>query len=237
MHDIYRKRLESVATDLEWLDSEVMFFGAGVLPLYLDEERVAAEGLRPTDDVDTLLTLRNTESRSVRVLVDTIEAKLRKHSWKHDTRPHRRNPYAYLSPNQIAVDFVFDQLCPADDRVVLARHTAELHELPSGRTIRIPTPALFLVCKAEASRNPKRWEGAYDSHDIEDIALLMAGCTRLEPSVEASPDNARDYLRNWARELRDGESEYGQQALACLEGNWPRGVDIAAMDRLLAVLA
>lgn len=235
--DIFLQRLESVAKDLDWLEADVMFFGAGVLALYLDNELVSAEALRPTDDVDALIGLPGAQSKPINILVNAVEATLRDHSWRLDMRPHRRNQYAYLSPNGIAVDFVFDELCSPNDWVLVAQESAQPFKLPSGRTISIPTPGVFLVCKSDASRSDGRWEAALQSHDIEDIVLLMAGCTTLERSIAAAPNAAREYLRVWANELLESESDYGQRAYACLEGNWPRAVEIEEMDRLLEILA
>lgn len=235
--DLFLQRLESVASDLEWLEAEVMFFGAGVLSLYLDRDAVSTESLRPTDDVDALIDLPGSEDKPVRILVNAIETALRDHAWRLDMRSHRRNQYAYLSPSGIAVDFVFDDLCSPDDWVLVALQSAEDIELPTGRMIRVPNPGLFLVCKADASRSDRRWEAALQSHDLEDIALLMAGCSRLESSVDTAPRTAREYLRTWASELLRSESDYGQRAYACLEGNWPRVADIEEMDRLLAEIA
>lgn len=234
--DLFLQRLESVAKDLAWLDADVMFFGAGVLALFVDHKFVSAEGLRPTDDVDALIDLPGAELKPVHILVNAVEAALRDHSWRLDMRSHRRNQYAYLSPHGIAVDFVFDELCSPSDWVLVAQKAANLFELPSGRVIRIPTPALLLVSKAAASRSEQRWEAALQSHDIEDIALLMAGCTALERSFCSAPEPARDYLCSWADELLRSESDYGQRAYACLEGNWPRAVEIEEMDRLLEVM-
>jgi hypothetical protein len=232
MTNLFEERIEAVASDLEWLAVEVMFFGAGVIPLYVEDSELASD-LRPTEDLDALVGLSAAVSGQVDNEVRKIEQALREHGWTPDLRPHRRNVYAYLSPSGIAVDFVFDVLQPPTDWPVVAQASAMDFRLGSGRTVRIPTPALFLVCKAEASRSKKRWSGAYDSHDLEDIAMLIAGCETLASSAEQVPPDATDYLAEWARELLTGSTEYGQQAYACLEGNWPRNVHISLLDRVL----
>jgi len=95
---------------------------------------------------------------------------------------------------------------------------------------------LLLVCKADASRNPTRWGGPYASHDLEDIALLMGACTILERSLRNAPSRAVRYLSAWAGELTSGSTRYGQQAYACLEGNWPREVRFSVLDHLLETM-
>jgi hypothetical protein len=223
-------RLESVAADLEPVGRPVMFFGAGILHRYLDVPEVLAEPLRPTEDVDVLLHV--TVQASSYEAARAVEAALQACGWRPDMRSHRRSIHAYVSPGDIAVDIAVDTLFPAHDWAVVAQDTAEDHTLPSGRLIRIPSPALFLVCKLEASRNPKRWEGPYEIHDLEDVAQLIAGSSRLRDSIVACPPAARRWLREWADDVLAG-STFGDQTSACLEGNWPRGVDLSKLDTFL----
>lgn len=68
------------------------------------------------------------------------------------------------------------------------------------------------------------------------MAQLIAGCSRLAASVEDAPARAREWLRTWAREVQGG-TRFGTQSLACLEGNWPRGIDIALLDAFIDRLA
>ena len=223
-------------TDLAWLPLERMLFGAAILPLYIDEPSVA-EDLRPTEDVDALLCLASLGSQqAAQLAVAAVEKELRTHGWSPDVRPHRRNLYAYLSPSKIAVDFVFDALERPGDWVIAASHEPLERTLKSGERLHIPTSALFLVCKVAASRNPKRWEGPYDSHDLEDIAALLAGCHALESSVQSTTPDAAAYLAEWATELTEQNTPYGRQAYAVLEGNWPRRVDIGRLDLLLGIM-
>jgi len=143
MTDLYEERLGSVSGDLAWLEAAVMFFGAGVLPLYLDRGTVG-EDLRPTEDVDALVQLSVIPGKALQTKVQWIEERLRDHGWAPDLRPHRRNRHAYVSPSGIAVDFAFAELYPPDDWPVVAQETAVVHELSKGRSVRIPTPALYL---------------------------------------------------------------------------------------------
>lgn len=235
--DLFAQRIETVRKELEWLSEGIMFFGAGILWLYLDRPEIALE-LRPTEDVDALVCLPQQTERSAQLEVHRIERELQTRGWSLDVRSHRRNQHAYLSPSGIAVDFAFDQLYPDDDWIVVARESAIVHHLPYDCKVKIPAPSLFLAAKIAASRNPKRWEGAYISHDIEDIALLMAGCSTLPNSVEVVEDErVRDYLGAWANELIEGVTHYGGRAYACLEANWPRQSECDRLDDLLGYWA
>lgn len=226
-------RLERVAEELAWLGDAVMFFGAGVLPLYLDRDEVRDDLPRPTEDVDALVRMASAVAKDI----PGMESELRRRGWKPDLRRHRRNLHAYIGPGGIPVDFVFDVAYPPEDWPVFALRTRERRTLPSGRAVTVPSPALYLVCKLAASRNEARWEGAYESHDLEDVALLLAGCSALAESVGACPSAARDYLRTWAVEVREAETVYGSRAYACLEGNWPRSVPVEQLDEWLVALA
>ena len=225
--------LERVARALEWLGDAILFFGAGILPLYIDEPAVEAEPLRPTEDVDALVRMAGLVFGSVAAL----EAELRDRGWRPDLRVRRQNLFAYVSPDGVAVDFVFDSTLPSTDWPVRALETRERRTLPSGLAIQVPSPALYLLCKVAASRSRHRWEGAYESHDLEDVAVLLAGCTALAESVDTAPEDARRALREWAKEVDTRRTVYGSQAYACLEGNWPRGADIDQLDKWLERLA
>jgi hypothetical protein len=224
------ERLGSVGEDLDGLGLVVMFFGAGVLHRYLDVAEVIEETMRPTEDVDALVCVADQEDLGT--LGRRIEVQLQQNGWKHDLRSHRRNAHAFISPRGIPVDIVIDALYPEDDWPVVAVESAEQQALPNGRTITIPSPALFLICKLDASKNPERWAGPYESHDLEDAAQLIAGCSRLRDSIESAAQPARHWLKEWAADVL-AHTMFGTQSYACLEGNWPRGVDVSGLDEFL----
>lgn len=232
--DVYLERLEAVAASLAQLAPDFMLFGAGVLPLYLDRPATESE-FRPTEDVDAYVPLTVVSSEST-MAVAHFEEQLRSSGWRHDLRPHRNNQYAFLSPDDIAVDFVFASLLSTEDWVRIADGCSETRTLSSGTRLRVPTPQMWLVCKVEASRNPARWSGPYDSHDLEDIALLMSGASQLSQGLDRLPEVARSCLRAWARELGDSETDYARSAYACLEANWPRSSNVDRLEELLRVL-
>lgn len=234
MRDVFVERLDRVASELAWLDEELMFFGAGIITVFLDFQSnpLLARELRPTEDVDAMVHVE-TGAHGPSGRVNAIESELRHHGWRSDLRPHRRNIHAYESPSGVAVDFVFDVLYPADDWAVVAQQTTRPVALPSGAVVQVPSPAMFLVCKIAASRTKERWAGPYYSHDLEDVALLMAGCSELDASLELLGAEAREYLSRWATEVATRETAYGRRAYACLEGNWPRSV-ATNLDALLA---
>jgi hypothetical protein len=90
---------------------------------------------------------------------------------------------------------------PTDERVLgftnrwftQAIRTAESVQLPSGQTIRLVTPPLFLATKLEAFRG--RGGGDFlTSHDLEDIITLIDGRHALLDDVRASASSLRAYI-------------------------------------------
>lgn len=236
--------LEAVANDLAWLEPEPFFFGASVLPLYLASELL--DDARPTEDVDTILFVPTKGSAQIAAMA--LEQRLVDHGWTHDMRARRRNIHALISPCGVPVDVVMDRLyedaaasdtpvAEIRDWPVRAARAAARRTLPSGRSIQLPTPAFFLACKIAASRTPSRWEGAYNSRDVEDIALLLTGCVELLDSAQAGPTELRAFLRAWATEVRTGSTPYGITAMELLEGNRPRSVPRQALHAVLLQLA
>lgn len=230
------KELDQVADDLAWLDPAPFFFGASVLPLYLDQG-VFSEDARPTDDVDVIIAV--VAPGPPHIATANLEAELRARGWTHDTRPHRKNIHAFVSPSGVPVDFVFHQprIIPAQDWPLLASSTPMLVQRPNGRVLGVPTPAYFLACKIAASRNPERWSGAYDAQDIEDIALLLAGSSALLDSAQAGPPELRATLAAWAREVQTRSTPYGKAVEELLFANAPRSVPAEALSQRLDAIA
>ncbi len=223
------QELEAIAVALAHHDPPPVFFGAAVLPLYLDRAAVLSDPQRrPTEDVDVIVFAEPGPDQT-----QAVEADLQRAGWKFDMRTLRKsaNRHAMMDGHGIPVDIVIADSPmekPADLEAVdwprFAASHAVSQELPSGRSIQIPTPAMFLACKVAASREPRRWRGEFDAHDVEDIATLLAGCSTLVASVRDAHAWTRAYLRRWLAEVSDGRTHYGSRTQALLEANWPRDV-------------
>lgn len=232
--------LDAVADELAWLDPAPFFFGASVLPLYLDEGKLSGEA-RPTDDVDVIVAL--VAPGPMHLATANLEAELRARGWTHDLRPGRKNIHAFVSPSGVPVDLVLhrptsssSEVPTVEDWPLRASSEPMLVHRPSARVLLVPTPAYFLACKIVASRNPKRWTGTYDAKDVEDIALLLAGCSGLLDSAHAGPLELRATLSAWATEVRSGSTSYGENVRELLLANAPRSVSAEAIFARLATL-
>ena len=99
--------------------------------------------------------------------------------------------------NELNVDVV-----PVDEEILgfsnrwyrEAVHTATTCTLPSGATIHLISPLLFLATKLEAFHD--RGNEDYGvSHDMEDIVTVIDGRPDLIDDLESIPDDVREYLR------------------------------------------
>lgn len=160
------ERLDAVAGELAFLPTPPMFFGAAVLPLYLDDLEKQQALVRPTEDVDVVISLPKDEGSSELKAISRLERQLSSRGFEHDTRSHRGNIDAWITPSGIPVDLVLDLRYSPDDWPLLSRASAQARALPSGRSARVPAPEYYLCCKIAASREPKRWDGPYYSQDI-----------------------------------------------------------------------
>ncbi|MFG6431889.1 hypothetical protein [Roseateles sp. LYH14W] len=75
-----------------------------------------------------------------------------------------------------------------------AAQTALKHELPSGRTIRLIAPAVFVATKLESFAS--RGNGDFVHHDLEDIINLVDGRPSLVNEVHAASPEVLDYIRD-----------------------------------------
>ncbi len=233
--------LDAVAADLAWLDPPPVFFGASVLPLYLDAPGLTDEA-RPTEDVDVIIAV--TAPGSINVATAGIEAELRSRGWAHDQRPARKNIYAFIAPSGVPVDLVFhradvspEPASTIEDWPWRAALDPMVVRRATGLALRVPTPAYFFACKIAASRNPTRWSGPYDAKDVEDLALLLAGCSAMAASATAGPPALRAMLAAWASEVQGGTTAYGKTVRELLMANCPRSVPERIVVERIAELA
>jgi predicted nucleotidyltransferase len=178
--------LELVAAALGPLRDRFVFVGGCATGMLMTD--VAAAPVRTTRDVDVIV--------EVLTLADyhALERELEKRGFRHD-----RSPEAPIC-RWIVGNSVLDVM-PTDERVLgfanrwftQAIHTAASVKLPSGITIKLVTPALFLATKLEAFRG--RGGGDFlASHDLEDIITVVDGRRELLEDVRASAVSLRAYV-------------------------------------------
>lgn len=178
--------LEAVAQALGPLCDRFVFIGGCATGLLVTDP--AASPVRATRDVDVVVEVVSLAG------YHTLERQLQEAGFKHDRRPDA--PVC----RWIVGDCMLDVM-PTDAAVLgfgnrwyqMAVRTAESVRLPSGRSIRLIAPPVFLATKLEAFHG--RGGGDFlASHDLEDIAVVVDGRPELVNEVPTCEIALRTYL-------------------------------------------
>lgn len=183
--------LQSIATALGDLRERVVFVGGSTAGLLITD--AAAEGVRPTRDVDAIVEARDLPQ------FYGIEAEVAARGFVRDTQSGVICRWIHTETGVL-----FD-LMPVDPRVlgfsnrwyVEAVRTAETVSIGDGITIRRVSGPAFVATKLEAFADPNR--GANDflaSHDLEDVLNVVDGRPELIEELAAAPQPLRDAVRN-----------------------------------------
>ncbi len=217
--------LDQFMEDIQPLQLRVIVFGGQAISLHLDA-LPEGEDARETRDVDCVPS-----SVHNAIAMHELENTLHNAGWT----PHidkvdggvKRNLFAKISPSGVNVDFMPIFSLNQEDAIAICAKDAQSYPLPSGTTLRVLTAAGLLAAKLQAHRD-RGSDAPMFSHDLEDIALLLACCSQLEASVQGSPPAVKELISAEARLL-----EADEQSMDALESHFPRGCDIdAAMDLL-----
>ena len=194
--------VQEVARGLKELRDEVVFVGGAVTSLYIDDE--ASPEPTASDDVDFVVEI------SSHVEFEEFEKNLSKLGF------NAPNPYdeedaiicrKYYKGIQVDV-------MPTDEKLLSFSNPwfsegvseKEEYELPDGTKISIFSPAYFLASKFVALNNRKEKDIRY-SQDLEDIANVLDGCSRIEDSLEDCSSEAKAYVqKEFKKLLRDEDT-------------------------------
>ena len=106
---------------------------------------------------------------------------------------------------------------------------AECHEVADGRSVNIASPSHMLATKLDAFFDRGK-EDYYASRDLEDVVVLLEGCSRLLVDLRASSEALRNHVSRGMRRLLETPALI--EALpAHLSPESPTGV----LDRVLQV--
>lgn len=191
MHEVV-SRLELLTHRLGDFADQVIFLGGAVVPLWLTDEH--ASDARSTDDLDAVI-----EAAS-RIHYDLAQIELRKLGFDHDTR--QGAPVCRF----VAEDLIFD-LMPHPDHGMGYNswyehgiRAAVAWRLPSGRSIRIFSPAHLFATKIAAFEDRGAREPLV-SDDMADLIALLDGCDSLLSDMTLAETDLRAAVANWARWL------------------------------------
>jgi predicted nucleotidyltransferase len=213
--------LESVARAFGPLRERFVFIGGCVSGLLVTD--AAAPPARTTQDVDVIVEVLTIAQ------YHHLEKDLLAAGFRHDRSPDA--PVCRWTIGAALVDIM-----PSEERVLgfgnrwypEAIRSAELFSLPSGDTIKLITPPLFLATKLQAFGG--RGHGDYQaSHDLEDIVALVDGRPEIVHETAASTGALRDYLVTQIAALLEVDA-----FIKALPGHLPR--DEAAQGRLPVII-
>jgi len=179
--------LERAAAQLgEALLEQLVFVGGAVAGVLITDP--AMPEIRPTQDVDVICRV------IARSDYHQLGSQLRQRGFQEDCRPGA--PLCRWCMEDLVLD-----LMPTQGEILgfsnrwypLALDTAELHGLPSGRSIRIVTAPVFLATKLEAFRGRGQGDFLF-SHDLEDLMAVVDGRASLLEECRLSPPELRQDL-------------------------------------------
>lgn len=178
--------VEAVAQALDDLCDEVVLVGGCAAGLLYTS--ASAPPARVTFDVDVVA--------EVAVLADyyALERQFEKRGFKRDVSQDA--PICRWRLRDLCVD-----LMPSDEKILGFSNRWYPHAiasalrvaLPSGRPIRLISPAVFLATKLEAFATRGRGD-LLSSHDFEDIINVLDGRSGIEAEVAASAVDLVQYL-------------------------------------------
>jgi hypothetical protein len=192
--DPNRALFESVVRLLAPVVDELVFVGGCMTGILITDP--AAEGIRPTRDVDAIVDV--TSYAGYTILADRLRnlglAEDRSEGaptcrWRH-------------------VDVIVDVM-PTDERILgfsnrwysTAIETAHSLQV-AGLAVRIITPPLFIATKLEAFHG-RGGDDVFISHDLEDIVAVVDGRPAIVDDVIAAPAPVQAFIASEMRSLLD----------------------------------
>jgi predicted nucleotidyltransferase len=217
--------LEVVAAALGSLKNEVVFVGGCAAGLLLTEVR--AESIRPTEDVDLVVSALTTQDYYA------FEQRLRAQGFTNDLRANA--PICRWVYGLVCIDVM-----PTNNAVLgfgnvwypYAYQTATQFNLPSGESIKLIRAPSFIATKFEAFLSRGRdVNGRLDyigSHDLEDIISVVDRRPELLGECIAESELLRQYLARQVLALLQSDD-----FRTTLPGHLPG--DLASQGRLSAL--
>ncbi|MEG4446502.1 hypothetical protein [Microcoleus sp. F4-D5] len=220
--------LETVAAVLSTVPATIVFTGGATISLYLDE--AAAPDIRPTDDVDCVVSIAS------RAEYYQLSDLLRTLGLLESTEPGA--PLCRWYCGEISIDVM-----PCDESVLgfsnrwyspgIAR--AIRYQLPSGRQILIFSAPYLLASKIEAFTG-RGGGNFYFSSDIEDIMAVLDGRSSLIEEVQQADTEVKSFLSRWFRVELENLREIGPAFLSPVARNSGRANLLLQTIERLAML-
>ncbi len=194
-HSAHVESIALLAHQFEKLEIDAVFTGGSIVGLLLTD--LAAPDVRPTDDVDVIVSIARYADYA------SLQEALRKAGFKHDMT----GPNCRFILGGLKVDVM-----PSDDKVLgfsntwydQALRSATSHHLPDGTSIRLISAPVFIATKLEAFHD----RGNQDflmSHDLEDIITVIDGRPELLEESKTAEADVRQYISTTFAKFLDNQ--------------------------------
>lgn len=188
--------LDSIVIVSETLDQIGVFhafLGGSVIPLLVDDP--ALYDFRPTKDVDAIVQIVTQAKYS------TLESQLRAFGFLNDMTPgapicryiYRESVVDVMPIDPSVIGFAFRWLPEA-------LNTSVETKVGTSKKVRIISPGCFLATKLDAFRSRGR-NDCLGSHDLEDLVMVIDGCSKIGSHVQATSQEMRSYIVGEFRNL------------------------------------
>ncbi len=183
-HSSHVASIAMVARQLAKLGTEVVFTGGSIVGLLLTDS--AAPDVRPTDDVDVIVSIARYADYTA------LQEKLRSLGFHHDIN----GPNCRFILNGLKVDVM-----PTEGKILgfsnrwydFAVASAFNLYLADGTAIRLVSAPAFVATKLDAFQD--RGHGDFTlSHDLEDIIAIVDGRPELLEEIRATDAAVRKYI-------------------------------------------
>lgn len=228
-HSAHVESIALLAHQFEKLEIDAVFTGGSIVGLLLTD--LAAPDVRPTDDVDVIVSVARYADYA------SLQEALRKAGFKHDLT----GPTCRFILDGLKVDVM-----PSDGKVLgftntwynHALRSAKSHHLPDGTSIRLISAPVFIATKLEAFHD----RGNQDfliSHDLEDIITVIDGRPELLEETKAAEADVRQYISTTFKKFLDNQDFIDAISMNLLpdEGSQSRARIIIERIRLLSSIS
>ncbi len=223
--------LETAATAIEEILEDVAFVGGATVELWITDP--AAPEFRPTKDVDVIVEITN------RSAYYRLEEKLRELGFQNEQqegvicrfRQSETNLILDVMPTEASILGFENRWLRESFPHAVAR------ELPSGRQVKVVTPAYLMATKLEAFRSRGKGD-LYGSKDFEDLIRLLDGREELVGELADADDEVRSFVVDELARL-SGHQDFDAAAEGAIGGG-PETLDRyeeVVRPRVEAVLA
>ena len=219
--------LQIIAKAFGDLNEKMVFVGGATTTLYIDDEG-SPESLA-TVDIDCTLELSSALS------FEDLEKELALRGFKHPMVPDEPAPMCRYIYKGIEVDVM-----PSDPKYIGFSNVWYPEgiknrikvTLPNGEKIHVFALPFFLATKIEAMKS----RGGKDlrfSHDLEDIILILSGCSTVLSQLESAPKHLHAFLKKEFSGML--KNPYFKEAVGT--ALFSNGEDVVRRDRVIMLVS